>query len=1206
MSRNAGTRNYTLEFGNPGIMKDVAVGKFVNASDGNIAAARLLVDGDGGTCTTDLLFEKDSWLLLDLGAEVAMEELRWRTNDHSLVNLMIYAGVDLGSDNGLSMKACTSWHDRDFHRPDDRPSRLLNDEFRVTCRRSVRYVLVHRPDTRYQTTRNHLCSLRVMVAEGQSWTTVARGEMAPGFGYPPAEIPHTEVAVSFTGRYLRFSAFSYWADYAGLSGFQVLSKTAPKRHLIVNGQHENRSRRPGLLGEWYHGLDFGRMELGSKRIHTLQRQRVYSHQIVEQLSFDGNYIERHGQVVLERPSPETITPLGGAVAVIAISFAATLPMVPEEFELTVHPRHTTGVASLVLSATAVTQDGFKLLVETNETQFAWSNLPLDDVVKGGLQLEWRAKARIPYDGGEMNINEWNRASRFHGYLDVAFGDWYTFTLEADDEAQLEINETMVIQCRGDKIARHSDNIAVCEGRIFLAAGEHAIEVVHIQRYGPTSMNVFWRRDGMAKTLIPSSAVFHRIPKLCLAWLGYESLTLRPCDSADPLQLFDVSSAQLEFLRPFPKRSCVRAIGHKLSFDRCLFGGHEAARQGENVQTDRHSYPYARFSLANGMLQTESRRRAGKLNCSYSKSGTEWWHRLYRCEAEQEMPGPHICVVGPEWPLVGTKSPRAVAEECAAVENQLAAKWHFEEVKTPAPQPVKIWNSTWQAIHHGYMCCVTQPEKTLGWSLRFEYSDPNVCLKYSEGNTCQSSCDGVCDEPDYDTVDPFAHVNCPAGSDTFDCDPEARLRVCARYCEARSNCGGFMVRRDHLQDGPVCYFFTMNLEAAGERAHYSTDFDLYQKLPVARGSQALSSPRPATCEDVKEERTCVVVDGCEWAPEPGQPDAAPDCSDRNTYPLGKEPYSCATYLLEGDCLDNPAVGAVCAQTCNRTEFCAGLRYSCQTRVEEATTTTPPQATVCPVASNATAVHNKCVCDTGESCSGTACLLSTAGNKRSKLAFFIPEDCPDCVCQPEALGASEAPASSTQPTTTASPDTDKADSEGSQDGQAATPVSDGVADASLPGELWIGLAGLFLLLVVCIVHRRTLRSHDTTGDLPSPFSPAGSQRRPSSSKSSIAPLVPHVYESSFSTPMELPPAVQPLGASRSFHFSSPVSAIPESSTDSTRLRRGLSIDSSPSSVAASDAGSWTSDLPSADAEPTAAEVPSVFYAPGTDRKLSGHSV
>jgi len=1185
--QNSGTQNFTIEVGTPGVLTDFAAGALVNSSSGNISLASLLVDGDDATCTDLLLDTSTSWFLVDLGREVNMEEFRFVTRDHVLVNLIVLAGTDRGNDNGWNMKPCTSVHDRDFYRLDTFSDRVLVNEFRVTCRRRVRYITVTRPDTRYSRVMNHICSFRVMVAEGEKWETVQSSILPPAFAIYPEVIPFVDIPLKLRARFVRFNAFSTWAELPGLSGFQVWSRTPARRYLIVNGQSENTTRRPGLLGEWFEGFDFmpgGRQRLDHEYVQNIGRGAVRGYHIVPQIHFPNGYeITQHGSLTVQRPeSTAAIIASGSYVDRVEVHFLYPLLYAPV-VSLAIHHRHGAfPAAGLVLRAEQVTTQGFLLVVMANGTSFDWDAFPIDAIVGGGMELTWSATTVIGYSSTNLSAGSWNKITRVHGLLQVDFADIYTFTLQADDEASFAINGSIVISCSADGIIRHDRNSAMCVGRVFLAPGDHAIEIIHVQRYGPASLALYWRRGNMADMIVPASSLFHRIPKLCLVWSSWSQVSLHDCDPGNPRQLFDISASQIELVQPFRRRDCLTVKdGTSFFLTSCGFGGRNIAT-AENTPTDRASWPGGRFNFVDGQLKSETRRNIGRLNCSYPYSGSEWWHKQYRCEIANALPAPHLCVRGPAWPIVGTLRDHATIEECAAIGDSLEAKWHFEEVSTPAPVPVRVWNNSFQFTRNGYMRAVRADEQ-LGWPELLLATDNSNCQKYSEGNTCEFACDGSCTAPFAGTVNPFAGSSCPAGTDQYDCDAEERIKACGRFCEANPNCGGFNVYNTHVQQDVRCYFFTIKLPEVNNRAYYSDEWDLYQRLSAPTETPMLAVPRPKTCASIGDEPTCVLYNACEWFPIPGQSIAAPQCTDINTYPLGKSPYSCGTYFREGDCTSNDAAASICAITCNRTEFCPGLKMACQDRQipRVMLPTVSRKLAVCSNESSAIAVHDKCVCDIGTSCSGTSCLLSTAGNKRSQLSFFMPDDCPSCACLHAPENRAEPVHSTVGPTEEGS--YVKADSEESE---ATRNIPFIPQSEALPGEAWIGIAGLLVLVVVSVVHMRLLQSHPRHSSEPSCMSHAGS-------KNSIAPLLVHVIESPFTAPRT--PPEHPMKGSQSWHPSSGIELVTSADDgweSTSTLGRHV--------IRSVNFSAWA--LPPSSPEE---DVPSTFFSPGIDTELKGYS-
>ncbi len=92
--------------------------------------------------------------------------------------------------------------------------------------------------------------------------------------------------------------------------------------------------------------------------------------------------------------------------------------------------------------------------------------------------------------------------RFEGFIEVPETAHYTFYTTSDDGSQLFIGDELVV----DNDLVHSPRER--SGQIGLQAGLHAITVTFFERGGGQVLEVRYESDGIAKTLIPDSALFH--------------------------------------------------------------------------------------------------------------------------------------------------------------------------------------------------------------------------------------------------------------------------------------------------------------------------------------------------------------------------------------------------------------------------------------------------------------------------------------------------------------------------------------------------------------------------------------------------------------------------------------------------------------------------------------------------------------------------
>ena len=94
----------------------------------------------------------------------------------------------------------------------------------------------------------------------------------------------------------------------------------------------------------------------------------------------------------------------------------------------------------------------------------------------------------------------NFAYRFTGYVTVATAGSYTFFTTSDDGSKLYIGAEQVVDNGGAHGAQERS------GTMALASGQHAITVAFAQGTGGASLSVQWQGPGVAKAVIPSSAL----------------------------------------------------------------------------------------------------------------------------------------------------------------------------------------------------------------------------------------------------------------------------------------------------------------------------------------------------------------------------------------------------------------------------------------------------------------------------------------------------------------------------------------------------------------------------------------------------------------------------------------------------------------------------------------------------------------------------
>lgn len=102
-----------------------------------------------------------------------------------------------------------------------------------------------------------------------------------------------------------------------------------------------------------------------------------------------------------------------------------------------------------------------------------------------------------------NINppKFNFALQFKAFLEISPDGEYTFYTGSNDGSQLFINQKLIV----DNDQEHG--MQEKSGKIFLAAGRHAIKVIYFQSGGSTALRVSYAGPGVEKQVIPASLLF---------------------------------------------------------------------------------------------------------------------------------------------------------------------------------------------------------------------------------------------------------------------------------------------------------------------------------------------------------------------------------------------------------------------------------------------------------------------------------------------------------------------------------------------------------------------------------------------------------------------------------------------------------------------------------------------------------------------------
>ena len=126
------------------------------------------------------------------------------------------------------------------------------------------------------------------------------------------------------------------------------------------------------------------------------------------------------------------------------------------------------------------------------------------------------------------------AFRFTGYVTVPADGVYTFYTNSDDGSQLFIGSMLLVDNDGMHGAQDRS------GQIGLQAGTHALTVTYFNRGGGKSLSVSYAGPGVAKTLIPATALRRAAPASAAA----RSQALANASSSSPTLGADAEAVQL--------------------------------------------------------------------------------------------------------------------------------------------------------------------------------------------------------------------------------------------------------------------------------------------------------------------------------------------------------------------------------------------------------------------------------------------------------------------------------------------------------------------------------------------------------------------------------------------------------------------------------------------------------------------------------------
>lgn len=93
-------------------------------------------------------------------------------------------------------------------------------------------------------------------------------------------------------------------------------------------------------------------------------------------------------------------------------------------------------------------------------------------------------------------------ARFSGWITVPSSGMWTFTIASDEGSRLSIGSTVVVNHDG------LHTISERSGSIALAAGIHPLTIDYFEQTGAAGLVAFWQGPGVARAVIPASALGH--------------------------------------------------------------------------------------------------------------------------------------------------------------------------------------------------------------------------------------------------------------------------------------------------------------------------------------------------------------------------------------------------------------------------------------------------------------------------------------------------------------------------------------------------------------------------------------------------------------------------------------------------------------------------------------------------------------------------
>ena len=387
---------------------------------------------------------------------------------------------------------------------------------------------------------------------------------------------------------------------------------------------------------------------------------------------------------------------------------------------------------------------------------------------------------------------------------------------------------------------------------------------------------------------------------------------------------------------------------------------------------------------------------------------------YECEVEHTVE-PFMCLAV----YNDTVEEYVSATPCAAPARNMSIGW--EVVPAQAAEAALAFDGLFQRIP----LFSFSPPNSEAYQIQpspLRLTAETHCQRGVGNDTCIFACDGSCDEAE--RMEPsFRGASCEPHTDQFDCDPASRVVQCARLCANDPLCMSFSTDQAETHTTVLdCRFFTVRSRDMPDRMyarHLSTQYDRVGP-PSASLPPALQPVPAKPCAEF--DQLLCPTDRCILGIVPGQgAPEDPECRD-SAAPTG---FSCFFYLDSNLCDQDAARRQVkkkkkkkkkkrgggrgvfrvccasamyscrsvfrfqCPVTCEASEFCTHLRYACM-EAEPEYPTEAPILTACPASDAVVRVNDKCRCEYGWECMGSACHNGTVRG-RDPVTYFLP-DCP----------------------------------------------------------------------------------------------------------------------------------------------------------------------------------------------------------------------